>query len=523
MKILIVEDEQYIREGIAGLLEWEKFGVTSVYLAPNGEKGLSEARRIKPDIVISDIRMPKMTGIQMAEHLLKEDPDCCVILLSAYSDIEYYREAIKLKILDFLSKPVQKEELENAIRRAAKERKVRLEEAHIRRQFQWGQRNTLVAGMIVPNQGELVRRNFRRLQAQGMIKERAYVTTVIVRFQKYSQRGIQETEQRFLEEAASCVEGMKMELLWMGKDEKYIVLELLGEKKEIPLTDRRFLSGELAKAVRPLGLGYMAWGNTVCGLEYAFESYQTAAWQMQQCFFETYGAVHLYGSMPDHNVVEKYHADRDQVINSIEEMDREHLQKEEQQLYRRLKTKKNAYIQNVKDIYFRFFYTLYRQAELFHLNLEGESGHIIPEISWKTETESFNLDELHAYFLSLTNSIFRLREQQTQEQPVIGAVRAYIEENYANPMLSLKEISDYVHISTSRLCTIFKHETGITVNQFLTEVRMEKAKKYLKSSRYNVVDICQMAGYKDSSYFGKIFRRYFHMSPLEYREQWMGR
>ena len=54
MKILIVEDEQYIREGIAGLLEWEKFGVTSVYLAPNGEKGLSEARRIKPDIVISD-------------------------------------------------------------------------------------------------------------------------------------------------------------------------------------------------------------------------------------------------------------------------------------------------------------------------------------------------------------------------------------------------------------------------------------------------------------------------------------
>lgn len=522
MNVLIVEDEQYIREGIAGLLEWEKYGITGVYMASNGEKGLIKAKRLRPDVVISDIRMPRMTGISMAEELLKADPDCCVILLSAYSDIEYYRAAIKLRILDFLAKPVRKEELGLAVERAVKERRLRLEQTQMRRQFQRNRKNILVAGMIVPNRTDTVRQGFQELQSQGILREKIYITTAMVRFQKFSREGIRMAERRFQEEVTPCVEGMKMELLWMGKDENYIILEFLGDKKDLSLTDRRYLSSRVADALGLLGLGYIAWGNTVRGLERAFESYQTAAWQMQQCFFETYGAVHLYGTAQDNTVVEKYQSQRERIVSSIEEMEQERMLEEEKELYCCLKQKKNAYIQNVRNIYFRFFYTLYRQAELFHLNLE-EGGNILPEAQWKTQTESFNLDELHGYFLLLAEGIFHLREQQTQEQPAIAAIKSYIEENYANPLLSLKEISDYVHISTSRLCTIFKRDTGATINQYLTEIRMEKARKYLKNSRYNVVDICQMTGYKDSSYFGKIFRRYFNMSPLEYREQWMSR
>lgn len=523
MKVLIVEDERYIREGIVGLLEWTELGIGTLETASNGEKGLEKARQIRPDIILSDIKMPRMTGIELAEQYLKIDPDCCVVFMSAYSDIVYYRAAIKMKVMDFLEKPVKKKTLQDVVCRAVKEREQRLEQYIMHQHYKRSELNFALKDLILPNREALAEELFAKNLRQDLLGELTHITVAVIKTQMLIQEVIGKLEQRFYSGLLPVVGRMKGEILWRIKGEKYLVFAFFSRKEELSLNDRRFLSECFVKLLKDVPICYITWGKTVKGIAKAHESYQTAAWQMQKSFFETSGTVSLCADGMKNCTMENYQKAWELIVNAIEELNREEIFKEEQALYEMIKKKKNAYIQNVRNIYWSFYYTLYRQTEILHLKLEDEKNALASSASWKQKSEEFNLDELHGFFVMQINRFFTEREERIKEQPAVMAVKQYIEENYRDPLLSLKEISDYVHISTSRLCTIFKMETGITINKYLTETRLKRAKKYLKSSRYNVADICLMAGYKDSSYFGKIFRRYFHMSPLEYRDQWLQR
>ena len=93
-------------------------------------------------------------------------------------------------------------------------------------------------------------------------------------------------------------------------------------------------------------------------------------------------------------------------------------------------------------------------------------------------------------------------------------IKDYISQMYMNETLSVKDISDHVFLSTSYVCTFFKNETGQTLNQYLTEFRMEKAKQLLSDPRYKIADISSQVGYSDGNYFGKSFKKYTGFSPL---------
>ena len=115
LKVLIVDDEPIVRHGIVQALEWKAMGCVVVGEASNGEEGLEFYSRYQPDIIIADIRMPRMDGIEMLRELRSRNAKTNVILLSAYSDFEYVRSALKLGAVDYLLKPFDLEELEKTI------------------------------------------------------------------------------------------------------------------------------------------------------------------------------------------------------------------------------------------------------------------------------------------------------------------------------------------------------------------------------------------------------------------------
>jgi len=119
MKLLIADDEKLTREGICSLMDLKQYGITEVILADDGVNALTEARKHRPDILLTDVRMPRMTGVEMASLYLEEAPDTAVIFMSAYSDREYLKAAIKLKAVSYIDKPAEKKELEDAIKEAA--------------------------------------------------------------------------------------------------------------------------------------------------------------------------------------------------------------------------------------------------------------------------------------------------------------------------------------------------------------------------------------------------------------------
>ena len=106
MKLLIVDDEELTRTGLISSIDWDSLGITEILQADDGVNGLEMARLHKPEIILCDVRMPRMTGIAMLERLEKILPDCVPIFMSGYSDKEYLKAAIKLKAVNYIEKPL---------------------------------------------------------------------------------------------------------------------------------------------------------------------------------------------------------------------------------------------------------------------------------------------------------------------------------------------------------------------------------------------------------------------------------
>ena len=173
------------------------------------------------------------------------------------------------------------------------------------------------------------------------------------------------------------------------------------------------------------------------------------------------------------------------------------------------------FLQNpVKDLYYKLFLCL---EDARHQQKIAGSGNV--ESIAETIDDCFTFPELHQTLVDKTSEFFCKAETSSQENPTIFLIKDYISQNYMHETLSVKDISEHVFLSTSYVCTFFKSETGQTLNQYLTEYRMEKAKQLLKDARFKISDISSRVGYSDGNYFGKSFKKYSGFSPSEYRER----
>lgn len=121
MRVLVVDDEVYTREGILEFVDWKALGVDEVMDADDGLAALSIAEWFHPDIVISDVKMPQMDGITFARQFLEQFPSSKIIFMSAYMEIQYYQQAIKLSAVDYVEKPLDMDEMVQAVKKAVSE------------------------------------------------------------------------------------------------------------------------------------------------------------------------------------------------------------------------------------------------------------------------------------------------------------------------------------------------------------------------------------------------------------------
>ena len=102
---------------------------------------------------------------------------------------------------------------------------------------------------------------------------------------------------------------------------------------------------------------------------------------------------------------------------------------------------------------------------------------------------------------------------------MVFQIKEFIQQNYAAPSLSVPDVSEHVHLSPSYVCTVFKNETGQTLNQYLTDYRIKMSKQFLSDPRYKIADISSKVGYSDGNYYSKAFKKIVGLSPSEYREK----
>lgn len=515
MKLLIVDDEKLTREGLKTSINWDSLGVFKLLEADDGLNALSVAKAEHPDIVLCDVRMPRMTGIQFVERLRELQPDISIIFMSGYSDKEYLKAAIKLKAVQYVEKPLNPLEVEDAILTAKEERLFHLKTLE-NVNLDLKQKETQLALCLTKPYGEneaLIHALIKDLDIPFGLK----YTTYIVKVNSFAKEDILPEFNRFLDSYHGRV-------LHVNLHDSYHVFHVFREKE---FTKQLYQDVEnfLMSRFKHFGIFYIGRGSSVTGEAKVFQSYAACVAIMQSSFFFSPGTLLTPLTSADEQTEKIY---TEAPITNPENFENLLLEKNEEGVHQMLDRLYAYYHENnhalpsqAKGFYFRLFTSIKDVTKRLSLPVFADNSSVPAneETIMETLENVFTFDSLHGLLTQGVNEFFESLKTLTPEDSTIYLIKDYISHHYGREDLSIKEISDHAFLSVSYMCTYFKNLTGKTINQFLTDYRMEKAMQLLKDKRNPITDISAKVGYSNSNYFSKSFKKYTGVTPSKYREE----
>lgn len=509
MRILIADDEKLTRDGLATAMDWATLGIDEVRTAANGAEGLSIAEEFKPDIILTDVRMPKLSGIEMAEKIQKVCPDTSVIFMSGYSDKEYLKAAIRLNAVSYVEKPLNLKEVSDAVRDAADklfEKKLASRGQYVQDfEFKKSLAEKLIHGIEKSELSEMD-------MPENMSPADSF-TSIILEFDKNESDITSEHVYQTQAELDHLASKYKLNSVYSLKDSHHFCIFLYGS------TVSKENLGHIADHIRKLyalsGNFTLAVGPTVSGILNAYSSYNSAVALLQQAFYleENSNIFEMEDDVVSPPIIKDYSSDFYEVLVKKDRNGCDAILSEVKKLFR---VPCNLLPSQARDIYYKLFTQLQKAADHSKIAafLVEENRSIYDMVDNASSAVT-----LHEMLTSRTNDFFTLSSEHSADNSIVYTIEEFVHRNYQNESLSVKTISDYVNRSTSYVCTLFKNETGMTLNQFITKYRLDSAREMLADPRYKITEIASKCGYNDVNYFGKIFKKYMGCSPSEYRSK----
>ena len=495
-------------------IDFQSLSIDHIETAEDGQQGLKLCEGFRPDIVLTDVRMPKLDGIRMMEGIQEQYPDTAVIFMSGFSDKEYLKAAIKLHAVSYVEKPIDLTELTEALRDAL----AQVERNRPKPKEEMDEGKEALAYRLLKGaetgDGE-------RAVSEGNfdfpIRQYENCFSVIIRgydpaFLRPKER-LSQVEELFLGIAGD----FKLKLL-CTVNEPLIVFHFFS-KRELSENSLRLLGESLTGALKTVCKSFhIVIGKQVGSYPELAHSYHTAVINLQQCFFKEDNTCSFYSHIPGKTEFKNLnHSER---FRTFRDLLSDHKEEET-----------DKYMSNILDTLIHADYVLPNQARefyyrLFQLIIEAGTAEKLEQDRyfqnfdlWERVSACHSVFELDALIRESLKLFFQGVKESAQKSPVVYSIKNYIAENYENMDLSIMVISEHVKLSSSYVCTLFKSETGITLNQYITEYRLGRARELLSDPRNRIVDIAERVGYSDSNYFSKIFRKSFGLSPSEFREK----
>ena len=523
LKVLIVDDEALTREGIKNSIDWRDLQIGTVLEASNGREGVRIAKEELPQVIITDVRMPQMTGVEMVEELRQVLPDTSIIFMSGYSDKDYLLAAIRFKAIRYVEKPLDLNELSEAIREAIGQYEQQLRLSHLANERESGKAG--LGEKLAELLSHTVSHEYSSMSeaCAGLgvsFASDCSFTSLILKFNVDPLNGpdTKRTMTRIedcADSADSYLSRYDLKEVHVNKYDQYLIFFLYGTKH--PDDTMMHIARKIHQIFSGEGDHFLSVGRSVSGVENAYNSYSSAVFLMQSSFFYERNSIITAddddaGSLSGHDTAE-YTAIFSELLSS---KDSEGVDKFLDKVLSYFRNSHSLLPNQVKDDYYKLFIALQKAARTYQAvgSLSYESDNILDYLE-----RAHTLFELHDMLREKTKEYFDSISAYKPENPTIFAIKEYISKNYMDSMLSVKTISDHVHRSTSYVCTVFKTETDETLNQYITEFRIEKAKSMLEDPCSKINDISFKVGYTDGNYFSKSFKKYVGLSPTEYREK----
>ncbi|MEW9667294.1 response regulator [Ammoniphilus sp. 3BR4] len=529
-KVVIVDDDRIIRRGLSSI-PWEDIGFQLVGEASDGEMGLQVIAETCPHIVISDIKMPFMDGLEMAGSIKKNYPAIKVILLTGYDDFKYAQEAIKIRAFDYLLKPVDREVLIEKVKMAASELE---NEQKAQKQMNEGmpflrQRflKKLIHNQCRPDEID------KELEFLGVELKGPLFSAFLIKLDDGLPHTGEKKDDIFGSEILKfCVYNICEEILDEEKcgivfDSDRDELVLIYSSNEVPETASQHMYA-LAERIRESVKMYLKKTVTI-----AMGRVHSNIPGISQAYEEARSAIefrHLIGKDKVFSI-----ADTGLPPNSnpdpIKGIENELLLKVKlglsleafaviEELKNQLLSQKYISLHHVRLMATQIIVLLFKEAEEWaegwvDRHREDLTNHY-HEIN-QLQTVAEIVKKLESVVTSLVSYVNMKREGQ--KNATVDLAMRFIEENYFKEGLSLQDVAKEVHISPTYLSILFKQEKNINFSDFLFETRMKKAMELLRHQNLKTYEVAEKVGYGNPQYFSVSFKKYTGYSPLEFKKQ----
>jgi two-component system response regulator YesN len=536
LKVMIVDDEFYFREALKISLPWNGLGFDICGEAKNGKDALDKVGELKPDIIIVDINMPIMDGLEFVQYSREKGVSSKIIILTGHSEFNYARQAVQLGVHNYILKPVNEEELAQSLLEMKKlietEASVKIEFDTLKQQVNDSLPllkdkflNDLIQGNIIRNDNA----SDKKMEYLNINIHSKFYQTSIIEID-YEENLDWNNEDRQLWKFA--VSNITSEILsgyltfdiCYDKDDRICIItgaEEGGSEHDIDqlleckLESIREAVCKHFKFTVTIGIG-----NVKNELFEIAASYKESMVALKNKLTLGKNRIITYGSVSDLEIkVNLFTAEyRNRLLINMRTGEDNEVRSLISQIFGEIRR------QNVRHEILSVFCIEMVSACLefmaetglgFKDVLDDNQLNIIEQIQLKR-----SIYEIEAWiqeiFLNASEAFKRNRSSKTSR--LIEKVKKYIEENCHDSEMGIDEIAKHLYINYAYLCSVFKRDTGVTINEYLTEFRINRAKKLFDAGNVMVLDVAGRVGYADANYFGKCFKKYYGLAPSKYIE-----
>jgi two-component system response regulator YesN len=520
-KAFFVEDEIVTREGIRDNVDWKGNGFEFAGEAPDGEMALPLLQATHPDLLITDIKMPFMDGLELCRIVRERMPWIKVVILSGHDEFEYAQKAINLGVTEYLLKPVTAHDLHQVLQRIAaqldheKQEQARLE--RLQNQVEENRtalREKLLLNLVVGavSSAEAIEKG--HLLGLDLVAGCYQVIVVRIALRHIPDSPDYHEYHRVQRVLAESVE-QHPEVLLIKKDVEELVLVVKGSA-----TDELLIRKEqLIRMIRQQAAASTCNVTIGCGepkqrITDIYQSFVEAVIEAQNT-----GARDATGPNSNVGKAELLKINKSAVENYLRCGVKEDFADFFDTFIRPLgeAALKSYMVKNylVMDIVLT--------TAKFVAELGGSIDQIVPDLGTietvLAEVTTFEQFREQIQKILLGALVFRDSLAGNQHLLMLRSVHDYIDQHHSDQNLSLNEVASQASLSPSHFSTVFSQETGQTFKEYLTEIRIRKAKELLRSTTLRSSEISYQIGYSDPHYFSYVFRKQTGLSPKEYRLQ----
>jgi two-component system response regulator YesN len=530
MKVLLVDDDVYVLNGLKNMISWGRLGIAQVFTAKDGEDAWEQYQSMKPDLLVTDVYMPRKNGLELIKDIRKVDAQLPVVILSGYGEFDYAKEAIHLNVAQYILKPAVFIEIENVLRdvlskKDASDKKEQyfhglqshLEQSVpiLREQFLF---DMLTVGL---KEHDISDKKNIFLQVERPVFEGGMVMSLLIHREGNKKTDLERDWQLYKFAAYNIAKeivtaaGSGYVLRYM---EDRLPILLFGDKEETYQKAQR-IANELME-----NIGNYLELNTNIGLGEWYEkftsypiSHKESRDVLAMVEYEGYQKVFNAAEIREfpHDIWPTFPLDEiNQLTEALIQLDYDlvmnHWQQIEQKLLSgkgTLKFAKTLCASIINNIVLRTIQEDPASLEMIQLSQFLERI----QSTQNTATLMLEIREILQRLHAILDQKYNMGKQHAYVQYLKKAIAEQYHHN-----ISFSQLADDLHVTRNYLSSLFKRETGDGFSNYLTAYRIEKAKELMKPQRYMIYEISEMVGYSDPAYFSRVFKTTTGISPTDY-------